>query len=89
MNGFFVACASIILATLPSYSALAAERSPAYNWTGFYVGVNGGGGWGHSRHDFEAAGTTTGDYRISGGTAGGTLGAMYRLAGFSSALKEI
>ena len=19
-----------------------------YNWTGFYVGVNGGGGWGHS-----------------------------------------
>ena len=81
MKGFLVACASIILATLPSYSALGAESSSAYNWTGFYVGVNGGGGWGHSRHDFEAAGTTTGDYRISGATAGGTLGANLQAGG--------
>ena len=21
---------------------------PPYNWTGFYVGINGGGGWGRS-----------------------------------------
>jgi outer membrane immunogenic protein len=81
MKGFFIACVSIILVTLGSYSALGAERSPAYSWTGFYVGVNGGGGWGHSRHDFEAAGTTTGDYRISGGTAGGTLGANLQAGG--------
>ena len=82
MKGFFVVVyASIILATLPSYSALGAESSSAYNWTGFYVGVNGGGGWGHSRHDFRGGGDTTGDYRISGGTAGGTLGANLQVGG--------
>lgn len=46
----------------------------AYNWTGFYVGINGGGGWGRSHHNFDSAGTTTGDYRISGGLIGGTVG---------------
>ena len=81
MKGFLVACVSILLATLPSYSALGADSSPAYNWTGFYLGVNGGGGWGHSRHDFEAAGTTTGDYRIRGATVGGTLGANLQAGG--------
>jgi outer membrane immunogenic protein len=24
---------------------------PTFNWSGFYVGVNGGGGWGHSNSD--------------------------------------
>ncbi|MDR3468126.1 MAG: outer membrane beta-barrel protein [Xanthobacteraceae bacterium] len=28
--------------------AMAAPPSPAYNWSGFYVGGNAGGGWGHS-----------------------------------------
>jgi outer membrane immunogenic protein len=75
MRGFLVGCALMMVVTLPWSYALGADSSPAYNWTGFYVGVNGGGGWGQSRHDFEAVGTTTGDYRISGATAGGTLGA--------------
>jgi outer membrane immunogenic protein len=81
MKAFLAGCALMVLVTLLSPPANGAERSPAYNWTGFYVGVNGGGGWGHSRHDFEAAGTTTGDYRISGATAGGTLGANLQAGG--------
>ena len=24
---------------------------PVYNWTGFYIGINGGGGWGDSKWD--------------------------------------
>jgi outer membrane immunogenic protein len=39
-----------------------------FNWTGFYVGVNGGGGWGHSRTDLS------GGFSTSGGVAGGTIG---------------
>jgi outer membrane immunogenic protein len=46
----------------PAYTA------PYYNWTGFYVGVNGGGGWGSSAWD------TTGSFDVSGAMAGGTVG---------------
>ena len=81
MKGFLVGCTVMMLLTLGLSSAFAADSSPRYIWTGFYVGVNGGGGWGQSRHDFEAAGTTTGDYRVSGGTAGGTLGANLQAGG--------
>ena len=44
-----------------------------YNWTGFYVGINGGGGWGRSDHT-DTAGVTTGKFNISGGLIGGTVG---------------
>jgi outer membrane immunogenic protein len=42
--------------------------TPYYNWTGFYVGINGGGGWGSSAWD------TTGSFNTSGGMVGGTVG---------------
>jgi outer membrane immunogenic protein len=41
---------------------------PMYNWTGFYIGVNGGGGFGKS--DW----TTTNGFDLSGGLVGGTVG---------------
>jgi outer membrane immunogenic protein len=81
MKGFLVGCALMMGVTLTGFSARGADSSSAYNWTGFYVGVNAAGGWGHSRHDFEAAGTTTGDYKIRGATAGGTLGANLQAGG--------
>jgi outer membrane immunogenic protein len=47
-------------------------RGPVYNtlydWRGFYLGINGGGGWGRSHWD----GITTFD--VSGGLIGGTVG---------------
>lgn len=43
---------------------------PVYNWTGPYIGIQGGGGWGHS--DFSAP--FAGSSNLSGGLVGGTLG---------------
>jgi outer membrane immunogenic protein len=42
--------------------------APQFTWEGFYVGVNGGGGWGHARSDL------TGGFGTSGGLVGGTAG---------------
>ena len=41
---------------------------PLYTWTGFYVGVNGGGGFGSSNWD------STGGRDVSGWLAGATAG---------------
>jgi outer membrane immunogenic protein len=50
--------------------------TPLYNWTGFYVGINGGGGWG----DSNFSGTPgTGDFNVSGGLVGGTFGYNYQV----------
>jgi outer membrane immunogenic protein len=43
---------------------------PLYNWTGFYLGLNGGAAWGRSRW----SGTGTGNFNLSGGMIGGTIG---------------
>jgi outer membrane immunogenic protein len=43
----------------------------AYNWTGAYVGINAGGGWGRS--NFSGV-PTTGGFNVSGGLVGGTAG---------------
>jgi len=42
--------------------------SPIYNWTGFYFGINGGGGWGRSQWDGLDR------FDVSGGLIGGTVG---------------
>ena len=44
---------------------------PPYNWTGFYVGINAGGGWGSSEWS-AVTGTSSAD--VSGAVVGGTLG---------------
>ena len=49
---------------------------PAWTWTGFYIGVNGGGGWGRS--DFSAP-FATGSFDTSGWLVGGTLGYNYQM----------
>jgi outer membrane immunogenic protein len=47
---------------------------PVTTWTGFYLGAYAGGGVGFSRYDFTGVGTSTGNFDISGGMAGGTGG---------------
>ena len=81
---------SLLLAT--GASALAADLGPApvkapmaapmmaaaYNWSGFYVGVNGGGGW----SNFTGVGGTipgVNSLNASGAVAGGQAGGNYQI----------
>jgi outer membrane immunogenic protein len=49
-----------------------AVLSPLYNWTGFYLGINGG--WGFGKSDWSIPGASTGNFNVNGGLIGGTLG---------------
>ena len=76
MNRVVVACLGLL--ALAGGSARAADLQPyyqpgpAYNsiytWTGFYLGINGGGGWGRSQWD------AVDTFDLSGGLIGGTVG---------------
>jgi outer membrane immunogenic protein len=50
----------------------------AASWAGCYVGAEGGGAWGQSRHD-TAVGSTSDAYAVRGGLAGGTVGCNHQL----------
>ena len=52
----------------PPYYPKAPMMAPAYNWSGFYIGVEGGGAFGSSSWD------STSRHDISGGLFGGTVG---------------
>jgi outer membrane immunogenic protein len=54
---------------------------PVTNWTGFYLGAVGGGGFADSRHT-DGLGNTTGRFDQSGGTAGGTIGYNWQTGTF-------
>jgi outer membrane immunogenic protein len=56
-----------------------------YNWTGCYIGVEGGGAWGRSRHTNlvgAVATDITNTFDLSGGLAGGTAGCNYQVQQF-------
>src|SRR5215813_5288210 len=88
MKKFFAA--GFVAAALVSAPAFAADlpvKAPAYqtapapifNWTGFYAGIEGGGGW--ARESFED--NSGADVRISHKPSGGIFGgqAGYRWQG--------
>ena len=52
---------------------------PYFNWSGLYFGLNGGGGWGRSSHTDANFGNSTGEFGVSGGLIGGTLGFNYQV----------
>ena len=66
-------------ADLAVYTKAPASAAPAYDWSGFYVGVFGGGGWGnHNVNNALGSATTfanyTANYSSQGGMAGGEAG---------------
>jgi outer membrane immunogenic protein len=77
MTRHLLAAAAIAVAMPAQAADLPVKAPPAavetlFNWTGFYVGVQGGWGWGSSVQFYE--GGSTDRYRISGGHGGGTVG---------------
>jgi outer membrane immunogenic protein len=52
---------------------------PVYNWTGFYIGINGGGAWGTGYWDYVPPAATNQNHNISGGMIGGTVGYNWQL----------
>ena len=78
------ACALAFASVLPSFAAdmprgRYAEPAPSYfSWSGFYVGLNGGYGWGTS--DWSS-GVTAGSTDPAGGLFGGTVGFNVQSAG--------
>jgi outer membrane immunogenic protein len=49
---------------------------PIFNWSGFYVGVHGGYGWGNSSYDATAAGTS---FNTDGWLLGALAGVNYQV----------
>jgi len=47
---------------------------PVYDWSGFYVGINGGGGWMHNCYADAATGLSNGCNTADGGMVGGQVG---------------
>jgi outer membrane immunogenic protein len=60
----------------PRAPVVYAPPPPVYNWTGFYIGINGG--WGFGKSDWSvssaATGASTGNFNVNGGLVGGTIG---------------
>jgi outer membrane immunogenic protein len=66
-------------ADLPAYSKAPAMTAPSYDWSGFYIGAFGGGGWGnHNINNATGPATSfanyTANYSSQGGVAGGEAG---------------
>jgi outer membrane immunogenic protein len=61
------------LAARPYTKAPPMVAAAIYDWSGFYIGVNGGGGWTHNTWDLVGGGRE-GSNDASGGTVGGQIG---------------
>jgi outer membrane immunogenic protein len=85
---------SFVALTMGGSAAIAADmplKAPppvVWSWTGCYVGIEGGGAWGRSRHDSTAiapigglAPQFTPWFDISGGLAGGEYGCNQQFGG--------
>jgi outer membrane immunogenic protein len=75
-------------ADLPArtYTAAAPVVAPIYNWGGFYVGINGGGGSSHNCYTITSvagvavAPNSEGCHDATGGLAGGQVGYRWQMA---------
>ena len=89
MKKFLIGAAALVVSTSAASAADIAARpytkapivapAPVYTWTGFYAGVQGGGGWGRSDETYvllanAPAFAGSQKYDISGGFVGGVFG---------------
>jgi outer membrane immunogenic protein len=60
-------------ADLPSAEVMPGA-APVVNWTGFYVGIHGGGAWADSQSTFVGGGASPADFALSGPFIGAQIG---------------
>jgi len=84
--GLAVPAAAADLPARPYTKAPAVVPLPVYNWGGFYIGANGGGGSSHKCWDFTTpAGAfivSEGCHDATGGVAGGQVGYRWQMSSF-------
>ena len=69
------------LAARPYTTAPPAAIAAVYDLSGFYIGLNGGGGWAHTTWDFVGIGRE-GSHDATGGTVGGQIGYRWQSGQF-------
>ena len=73
-----IASAADLPARAPAYTK-APIMQAAYDWSGFYIGINGGGGT--SRFNWDADGVgNEGSHNATGGTFGGQIGYRWQMS---------
>jgi len=54
-----------------------------FSWTGFYIGIDGGGSWGRSKHVDQITGLDDAPwFDVNGGLVGGTAGYNWQMGNF-------
>src|ERR1700761_2354791 len=70
------------LAARPYTKAPPMMQAAAYDWSGFYIGINGGWAETHDRRTFDPVANVLGDYNMDGGTVGGQIGYRWQSGGW-------
>ena len=73
------AIAADLPARAPVYTKAPAIVDAAYNWSGFYAGINGGGAIGKVDWTNDGGLGDEGSHNLSGGTVGGQIGYRWQL----------
>ncbi|PAY05534.1 hypothetical protein CK489_29625 [Bradyrhizobium sp. UFLA03-84] len=69
------------LAARPYTKAPPPMVAAVYDWTGFYIGINGGWGQSHDNRSVDGVGGV-GSYDANGGTVGGQIGYRWQTGGW-------
>jgi outer membrane immunogenic protein len=79
------AAAPALAADLPARTYTKAPpvvAAAVYDWSGFYIGINGGWGQSRDRRTFDPTGALVGSYDANGGVVGGQVGYRWQSAGW-------
>ena len=76
------------LAARPYTKAPPPIVSAVYDWTGFYIGINGGWGQSHDNRSVDGIGSA-GSYDANGGTVGGQVGYRWQAGGWVFGLEAV
>lgn len=70
-----------LAADAPVYKGPAPVTAAPFNWSGFYIGVNGGYAWGTGFWEYDGFPGLPGSFNVDGGLVGGTIGWNWQAPG--------